>query len=85
MIICTIHKHNVLNSYMYCMYSFEGLVFPPDVLQHSQWAWARVHKIFGVSQYKQSPQYVQGKGTWDIGFAKGICDVNDQNRDCSFM
>ncbi len=64
------------------------------ILQHSQWAWARAHKILGISQYRQSyssiwnnPSICIGKKVllWNTWLAKGICVVNDLYRGQSFM
>lgn len=60
------------------------------ILQHSRWAWARAHKILGISQYKQgysslwnNPSICIGKKTcfWSTWLAKGIRVVNDLYRD----
>ena len=64
------------------------------ILRHSQWAWARAHKILGISQYKQSyssiwnnPSVCIGKKVflWQTWLVKGIRAVHDLYREQSFM
>lgn len=56
------------------------------ILKHSQWAWARVHKMLGISQYKQSyssicnnPSICIGKKEflWQTWLVNGIRTVRD--------
>lgn len=64
------------------------------ILQHSQWAWVKAHKLLGLSQYKQRYSSIWNNSSicigkkaffWDTWITKGIHVVSDLYKDCIFI